>query len=259
MLRKFTLLLTFFPFIGFAQLNAEWHSEDIQYGFLGDDIGFDYTLTNDTNVTLDITWRFEHELANSTGTWEDYMCEGIFVCWPSFVRRNTFQLEAGQEVDMYHHIQTFSGGDTGTFVSTAHIWVGNDSLNAMEFTVTVVVGLKTEIDGTTAYIIHGDTFEMWDGELVPLSVNSVEAESITHLTQNSPNPFSFSSVVNYNLESGEAGKLVIYDLVGKEVQTMPLNSRSGIVTLSGLEAGVYFYSLWADDRLIDSKRMQVVK
>ena len=40
---------------------------------------------------------------------------------------------------------------------------------------------------------------------------------------------------------------------------MPLNKQSGSVNLQGqLESGIYFYSLWENGAMVDSKRMQVI-
>jgi hypothetical protein len=264
MRKIYALLFVFLPLFGFSQWTIEWHSDQFQTGFQGDDVGFDYTITNDSNVSLDITWELYHDLSTSTGVWEDYMCEGIFVCWPATVRENTFTLEAGQSVDIYQHILTFPNSDSGTWVSTAKIYLDVDSAGtATEMVTTLKTGLKVDIDGVTVYIIDGDSFELQDGNYVPYDGSSTsifeikENESV--LSQNAPNPFSSSTAIGYRLNSGE-GSMRFHDLTGKLVLELPLNKQEGQIQLQGeLETGMYFYSLWESGAMVDSKRMQVIR
>jgi hypothetical protein len=81
MKKIYALLLALLPLFSFGQFSVDWPTGDYAEGELGDDIGFDYTLTNtNTNDSIDIAWKLTHDLSSSTGNWEDYMCEGLFVC-----------------------------------------------------------------------------------------------------------------------------------------------------------------------------------
>lgn len=259
MKKIYAFLLATLPVFGFAQMDIEWHSAQFQTGFQGDDIGFDYSITNTAATPIDITWQLIHERSSSTGIWSDYMCEGLFVCWPDSVRTNTFTLGAGEEIDMYHHIMTFPAGDSGTWVSTARIWVDGDSANTVEvMTATLKTGLKANVNGQTIYIVDGDSFELYNGNFVPLGINDINFAG-SQLGQNAPNPFVGLTNIGYELSSGQ-GVMKFHDLTGKLVMEMPLNRKQGQVQIKGdLDAGIYFYSLWENGQLIDSKRMQVVR
>jgi hypothetical protein len=138
-----------------------------------------------------------------------------------------------QDVDIYQHILSFASGDTGTYVSTAFVWQVGDSANTVQEMVV------------TAKITS------------PTGIADIALGSAT-LLQNAPNPFKSMTTISYQL-SGEKGKLTVQDLTGKLVKEIPLNQRSGIVAIQGnLNAGVYFYSLWENGAIIDSKRMQVI-
>lgn len=271
MKKIYAIAFAFLPLLSFAQFDVEWQSDSIKEGNPGDDVGFYYNLTNPGNQDIDITWIFTHDTASSqdpnTGEniWQDYMCEGLFVCWPYTKRWNTFTLEAGEEIEMYHHIWMMRGdeGDTGTFNSTAIIFQADDSANTVQtFNITLnivpVDSVFSTFNGKDIVVVDGDTFELYDGGWVPLGLNGADRFSAV-LGQNAPNPFNGWTNIEYALNSGN-GTMKFHDLTGKLVMERALNQQQGVLTLQGeLDAGIYFYSLWEDGQMIDSKRMQVVK
>jgi hypothetical protein len=83
------------------------------------------------------------------------------------------------------------------------------------------------------------------------------------LMQNSPNPFSRSTVIRYNLSTSvHQANLLIFDMQGKQVKQVVLSGRSnGSYTLQAneLQAGMYIYTLMADGKEIESLRMILTK
>lgn len=79
------------------------------------------------------------------------------------------------------------------------------------------------------------------------------------LYQNSPNPFSQSTIIEYFLlENVQKAMICIYDMNGTQLKCIPLHLNGyGNITVNGneLRAGMYMYSLIADGQLIDTKRM----
>ena len=79
------------------------------------------------------------------------------------------------------------------------------------------------------------------------------------LYQNSPNPFSQSTVIKYSLpQEVNTALLCIYDMNGRQIKQAALNERGeGSLTIHGAElsAGVYLYALIADSKEVDVKRM----
>lgn len=79
------------------------------------------------------------------------------------------------------------------------------------------------------------------------------------LYQNEPNPFGQETTIRYNLpEQVSSAYIAVYDLSGKQLLTLPLSQKgAGAVTLSSnkLSAGIYIYSIVADNKVVDSKRM----
>jgi hypothetical protein len=94
------------------------------------------------------------------------------------------------------------------------------------------------------------------------------------LSQNYPNPFNPTTVITYNIpsnvksqtlasQSGSNVKLVIYDLLGKEVTTLVNEKQSpGTYSVkfngSNFASGVYFYRIEAGE-FVDTKRMVLLK
>ncbi len=83
------------------------------------------------------------------------------------------------------------------------------------------------------------------------------------LYQNYPNPFNPSTVISFDIPKSTFTRLVIYDVLGRETETL-LNEevKAGHHEMnwdaSGYASGIYYYSLYAED-FRDSKKMILTK
>jgi hypothetical protein len=83
------------------------------------------------------------------------------------------------------------------------------------------------------------------------------------LEQNYPNPFNPSTTIRYQLPQSATVSLKIYDVLGREVQTL-VNERQAAGQYSvpfnadGLASGVYFYRLQAGS-FVQTKKMMLIK
>ena len=79
------------------------------------------------------------------------------------------------------------------------------------------------------------------------------------LYQNSPNPFSDDTKIEYYLAEGTKNAMIcIYDMEGTQLKCIPLHHKgNGNISINGNEfnAGMYMYALIADGNAIDTKRM----
>ncbi len=79
------------------------------------------------------------------------------------------------------------------------------------------------------------------------------------LFQNTPNPFNVDTRIGYTLPEGaQEAALYVYDMQGVQVAVYKnLNAGNGEVMISGsrLKAGMYLYTLIADGKEVDTKRM----
>jgi hypothetical protein len=83
------------------------------------------------------------------------------------------------------------------------------------------------------------------------------------LTQNYPNPFNPTTVIAYQLPKAGNVKLIVYDLLGREVKTLvnefkQAGSYNVSLDASELASGVYFYRINAGD-FTDVKKMMLIK
>ena len=83
------------------------------------------------------------------------------------------------------------------------------------------------------------------------------------LTQNYPNPFNPTTVIGYMLPRSSNVKLIVYDMLGREIKTLvnefkQAGSYNVSFDASSLASGVYFYRINAGD-FTDVKKMMLVK
>jgi len=96
-----------------------------------------------------------------------------------------------------------------------------------------------------------------------INLISNEIPSSYSLSQNHPNPFNPSTVVRFQLSDVSDVSLKVYDVMGREVQTLvneKLSAGTYEVTFDGsnLTSGMYFYKLTAGE-YVSTKKMLLVK
>jgi hypothetical protein len=85
-----------------------------------------------------------------------------------------------------------------------------------------------------------------------------------YLGQNYPNPFNPSTMIRFQIKRLADLKLVVYDVTGKEIIKLAdkeYKAGSYEVSFDGSKysSGIYFYSLIVDGKLIDTKKMILIK
>lgn len=132
----------------------------------------------------------------------------------------------------------------------------NYSLGYAEFTVPLVKAvqeLSKELELLKSVLTHEQK-----QKLIKIK-NSTEII----LEQNSPNPFSEKTVVNYHIPStAQSAEIKIYSTEGKELSSYMLTiSSEGQIEIIGnkLAPGIYNYALVVDGKTIESKQMILTK
>jgi len=95
------------------------------------------------------------------------------------------------------------------------------------------------------------------------STGNFTPESFT-LYQNYPNPFNPETIINYELGIRNDVSLKVYNALGMEVAVLvnenkPAGRYSVTFDGSGLSSGIYYYSLFTEGALLDTKRMVLLK
>ena len=123
--------------------------------------------------------------------------------------------------------------------------------------------LKAEITTLQRGNTGGGAVVMTRAAYSDTDIEKSTAITIPMLKQNSPNPFTENTVIEYTLpESIQNANIYIYDMNGKQIEQIALTERGeSSVTVNGgeLSAGMYLYSLIADGLVIDTKRMILTK
>jgi len=131
---------------------------------------------------------------------------------------------------------------------------GNASLNAIYF-----------INNLTGWAVgfNGVIMKTVTGGVTGVQNISSEMPSSYSLRQNYPNPFNSMCNVQFTMLNAGNVKLVVYDIMGREVQTL-VNERLKPGTYetsfdgSMLNSGVYFYKLFTEG-FTETKKMLMIK
>ena len=129
-------------------------------------------------------------------------------------------------------------------------------------------GIKSVLDRVFALIVsdqRADAVALMDSLASTTSIDHTD----THLpggwflSQNFPNPFNPTTAVSYQLPAVSDVKLVVYDMLGREVAVLvkerkPAGNYELSFDASGLAGGVYFYRLTAA-QFVQTRRMIVLK
>lgn len=132
---------------------------------------------------------------------------------------------------------------------------GNVSINYIEMVPLLVQSIK-ELNAKIEELQGNDVKAVRNRAAT--SVEGTEAELFS-VSQNEPNPFTESTTIKLSIpKKTQAVALIIYDMSGKQIKQININERgktSVNITSEGLAAGMYLYSLIADGKVINTKRM----
>ena len=95
------------------------------------------------------------------------------------------------------------------------------------------------------------------------AVDTETFADMASMNQNVPNPFTEKTDIAIFLpETVQKATLYIYDLSGKQLEQHPVTGRGDtVMTIHAdkMDAGMYVYSLVADQKVVMTKKMIVVK
>jgi|WetSurMetagenome_2_1015567.scaffolds.fasta_scaffold46160_2 hypothetical protein len=84
------------------------------------------------------------------------------------------------------------------------------------------------------------------------------------LEQNYPNPFNPTTNIKYQIRDNKFVTLKVYDVLGREIETLiSEKKKAGVyeVNFNGeyLSSGIYFYSIFIDGIILETKKMLLIK
>lgn len=98
----------------------------------------------------------------------------------------------------------------------------------------------------------------------PLGIINNQVPLKSSIAQNYPNPFNASTSIQYSIVRSSDVKIIIYDVLGREIRTL-INTRlsAGNYVLSfnanDLASGLYFYTMFLEGNQFDTKKMVLIK
>jgi|WetSurMetagenome_2_1015567.scaffolds.fasta_scaffold62248_2 photosystem II stability/assembly factor-like uncharacterized protein len=102
------------------------------------------------------------------------------------------------------------------------------------------------------------------GQVMKITNSNKQIANDFRLYQNYPNPFNPNSKIKYRISEDKFVTLKAYDVLGREIETL-VNEKNKAgtyeVNFNGeyLPTGVYFYSIFVDGVMIETKIMMLIK
>ena len=232
-------ILSILSFVGFSQtleLSYGSHSTIINYGdtIIAEDsanVGEIIAAINVKNLDVsshDIFCKKEY-IDTVPGTY-NYFCWGGS-CLPPYVFSTTTAT-------------TIESGATSTEFSAHYQPNSNGGITIVKYTFSV---------------LHGDSAHFFVKYIGLTGVSDNELSySISNLY---PNPATNNAYINYSIPFGSDAVVALYDVCGKLEQEYVLTDNMGILSLdlSQLPAGVYFYSINANGKIVKSDKLIVIR
>src|SRR4030095_4515920 len=118
-------------------------------------------------------------------------------------------------------------------------------------------------------IVNSDIQSVFGSKVSHTKTAENNIPAVYRLAQNYPNPFNPKTTIKYEIPKDSKVKLVVYDILGREVKTLVNNElkSAGYYTIEfnmlNFASGVYFYRIEADEnngnKFVDAKKMVLVK
>lgn len=118
--------------------------------------------------------------------------------------------------------------------------------------------------GTSPLMLSYNTYRRPISEVVEVNKTGSEIPESYKLYQNYPNPFNSHTIIKFQIKDSRFVALKIHDVSGKEITTPVSEKKSaGIYEVNfdagNLSSGIYFYSLYLNGKIIDTKKLILLK
>jgi len=207
---------------------------------LGSEVIFNFVVTNTSNKELTLFVNRKKNILPDG--WFSSLCFDE-TCFASFIdsvatskEYNSSPLLAGEQRDVSLHVLSFQNYGVGRF----HI----------------VIGDAANISDTIGYNLTA-TASVTDVD------NENEKVEDYYLSQNFPNPFNPSTIINFGIEHPGLVEIAIYNILGNKIAAIfkgykTAGNHSVRFESSNLSSGVYFYKIVAGD-FVQTKKMILEK
>ncbi|HEY6976412.1 MAG TPA: tail fiber domain-containing protein [Chitinophagaceae bacterium] len=184
---------------------------------------------------------------------------------PNLVHEENFHIPVSND-DVVLQPKTADGKDINQYGKNTQSNKTEDiNVKAVNYTELIPIMVKGMQEQNKIIQEQNDKIELLTQKLNTIANNnSINIKlANAYLDQSIPNPVKNAAVINYNnIPANANARLMIYDATGKLLKQITLNkSGSGSVNVdvSSLGAGIYSYSLMLNNKLADTKTMEVAR
>ena len=162
----------------------------------------------------------------------------------------------------------YAVGDEGAITKTTNgglLWTAQQKITENDLKSVFFT------DADNGYIAgkFGTILKTTNGGLVYISNNlSTSIPEEHNLFQNYPNPFNSSTVIKYRIKENGFVELKLFDIAGKEIiklvnENQTQGEYSVLFSPNGneihLNSGIYFYSLFLNNKIIKTNKLILIK
>lgn len=214
----------------------------------------DYEIYYKRSTDNGVSWGADQRITNSSGSsaLPNISASGVYV-------HIVWEDERDTSTNIYYKFSTNFGDTWG-----ADYQLVNSSVYAKQPSIfisgqTVHVVWEDNRDGNSEIYYKRNPL----GNLVAVNNISTETPNKFSLSQNYPNPFNPVTSIEFSITESAATSIIIYDALGREVETLVNENLSAGVyktewNASNYNSGVYFYKLVSGNNT-ETKRMLMVK
>jgi len=198
-----------------------------------------------------------------TGT-NDSLCYDIAYCsWSSYPDDSLIILTSSNGGATYNSFFRLGELQMGTVTNCSHPYTPSATdWNRRKYHLPAATN-RIAIQAISGYGDHLYLDSICICNLVGIRNPLNDVPKVYSLSQNYPNPFNPVTTIEYQLPKAGLVKLVVYDILGKEVQlpvnrTQPAGSYKIEWNGANFPSGVYFYKIQSGD-FIETKKMVLLK
>ena len=158
----------------------------------------------------------------------------------------------------------YAGTNTGLYRSTnsgSDFYLFNNSFSPSK----KITGLCKEAARNFIYAVTEEAvYKCWNSYVIGINYLSNEIPGAFSLYQNYPNPFNPSTTIKYQISSSANIKIKITSILGKDLVTLVDQRQNAGLYIVDFNAdvypsGVYFYIMEADGKIMDTKKLIILK
>ncbi|MBQ4821724.1 T9SS type A sorting domain-containing protein [Aquimarina sp. MMG016] len=168
-----------------------------------------------------------------------------------------------QTLDLTNDVLSISNGNTvdfSAYVNTDGQDLSSASLSGTDLTIAIENGASVTVDLSPLLTDIENRLALLE-QTLGVQENNLNKAKTAILYQNIPNPFNGTSSIKYYLPSSVSKAAMVFsNTSGQVISTVTLDKRGDgtlAINRDGLASGTYFYSLYVEGSLIDTKKMVI--